>query len=251
MSGTAPPRRVGVLGGMGPEATVLLLQRVIARTPAADDCDHVPMLVDMNTQVPSRIRALIEGTGEDPGPVLAGMARRLEAMGAEALAMPCNTAHNYAGVIRAAATVPFLDMVEGTAASLARAGVRRIGLVASPAVRMTGVFERALRPHGIETLYPAAEAPMLAAIRAVKAGRDLEHARATLREAGDALLATGAQCLVVGCSEFSLIADALRPTERVVDSLDVLADAVVAFALSGRDGSAATQPNRMPSGERP
>jgi aspartate racemase len=236
----APPRRVGVVGGMGPEATVLLLQRVIARTPAVDDADHVPVLVDMNTQVPSRIRALIEGTGEDPGPVLAAMAGRLEAMGAEALAMPCNTAHNYAAAIRAAVSVPFLDMVEATADDLADAGVWRIGLLASPAVRITGVFERAFGPRGIANLYPADEAPLLAAIRAVKAGRDLELARATLREAGDGLLAAGAERLVVGCSEFSLIAGALQRTGRVLDSLDVLADAVVSFA---------TQPNRMPSGE--
>ena len=89
-----PKRRIGILGGMGPEATVLLMSRIIARTPAADDRDHVPLFVDNNTQVPSRIAALIEGTGEDPGPVLADMARRLEANGAEALAMPCNTAHH-------------------------------------------------------------------------------------------------------------------------------------------------------------
>lgn len=249
MSGIAPPRRVGVVGGMGPEATVLLLQRVIARTPAVDDADHVPMLVDMNTQVPSRIRALIEGTGEDPGPVLARMAGRLEAMGAEALAMPCNTAHNYAAAIRAAVSVPILDMVEATADDLAEAGVWRIGLLASPAVRITGVFERVLGPRGIAILYPADEAPMLAAIRAVKAGRDLERARAALREAGAALYAAGAQCLVIGCSELSIIADALPDTGRVVDSLDALADAVVGFALSGRDGPAAARPNRMPSGE--
>jgi aspartate racemase len=69
------------------------------------------LIVDQNPQVPSRIRRLIEGTGEDPAPVLAAMARRLEGAGAEALAMPCNTAHHFADAIRAAAGVPFLDMV--------------------------------------------------------------------------------------------------------------------------------------------
>ncbi len=88
------PRTVGILGGMGPEATVLLMQKVIAAVPARDDSDHVPLIVDQNSQVPSRIRRLIEGVGEDPAPVLAAMARRLEAAGAEALAMPCNTAHH-------------------------------------------------------------------------------------------------------------------------------------------------------------
>ncbi len=104
-------RRVGILGGMGPEATVLLMQRIIAATPASDDADHLPLIVDQNPQVPSRIRHLIEGTGEDPGPVLAAMARRLQAAGAEALAMPCNTAHHYAPAIRQATAIPLIDMV--------------------------------------------------------------------------------------------------------------------------------------------
>ena len=95
-------RRIGILGGMGPEATVALMQRVIALVPARDDADHVPLIVDQNPQVPSRIAYLIEGRGEDPGPVLIAMARRLETAGAEAIAMPCNTAHHWAGAIAGA-----------------------------------------------------------------------------------------------------------------------------------------------------
>ena len=76
------PRRVGILGGMGPQATVLLMERLIAATPATDDADHIPLIVDQNPQVPSRIRHLIEGTGEDPAPTLAAMAGRLAAAGA-------------------------------------------------------------------------------------------------------------------------------------------------------------------------
>ena len=64
-------RRVGILGGMGPQATILLMQKVLDTVPAADDADHIPLLVDQNPQVPSRIRRLIEGTGDDPAPVLA------------------------------------------------------------------------------------------------------------------------------------------------------------------------------------
>mgnify|MGYP003676682578 CR=1 FL=1 len=66
---------VGVLGGMGPEATILLQQRVLGTVNAQDDADHLPLLIDMNPQVPSRIAHLIEGTGEDPAPVLAAINR--------------------------------------------------------------------------------------------------------------------------------------------------------------------------------
>ena len=88
-------KTVGVIGGMGPEATVDLMTRVIGKTPAVNDQDHLRMLVDNNPKIPSRIAAIIEGTGESPVPVLTEMARGLEVQGASFLAIPCNTAHVY------------------------------------------------------------------------------------------------------------------------------------------------------------
>lgn len=270
---TARPT-IGILGGMGPEATILLMQRIMAATPAPegrarDDADHIPLLVDNNTAVPSRIRHLIEGTGEDPGPVLAAMARRLEAAGAHALAMPCNTAHSYAAAVRGAVKIPFLDMVALTAAATAPSAsalsatmppvsissvvtpsadmtsatvpdvmpAGPAGILASPATRLTGIFAEAFAATGRGVLYPADEAAMLAAIRAVKAG-DTEATRPVLTAAAAELGAAGAGVLVVGCSEFSLLSRALMEDRTgkggplVVDTLDVLAAACVRFALS-------------------
>ena len=90
------PRRTGIPGGTGPEATVLRMSRPITATPAQDDADHIPLIVDTNTRVPSRVAALTGGGGTDPAPVLAVVAKRLEEAGAGVLAMPCNTAHHYA-----------------------------------------------------------------------------------------------------------------------------------------------------------
>ena len=138
------PGRVGILGGMGPEATVLLMQKLIAAVPARDDADHIPLIVDHNPQVPSRIAHLIEGTGEDPGPVLAAMARRLEAAGAEALAMPCNTAHHYAGEIGRRWTCRSSTWSRCRVAPGGRwRGAGAIGILASPAVRRIGAVRGA------------------------------------------------------------------------------------------------------------
>jgi len=237
-------RRIGVIGGMGPEATVLLMSRVIALTPAADDADHVPLVVDNNTQVPSRIKALIERSGEDPAPVLAAMARRLEAYGVDALAMPCNTAHHYAPAIVEAVRVPFLDMVAlSTAAAAQRAPAGgSIGVLGSPAVRITGLFDAPLRRHGLTASYPADDAKVLAAIRRIKANSRDEEARRIAREAARELGAGGAQAVLVACTEFSLIAGSLCGTVPLVDSIDVLAGAIIAFA---RDGEPAV-PARTP-----
>lgn len=231
-------RRVGILGGMGPQATILLMQKVLDATPARDDADHVPLLVDQNPQVPSRIRRLIEGTGEDPGPVLADMARRLVAAGAEALAMPCNTAHHYAPEIRAAVGVPFLDMVDLSVRHAARLAGRdgRVGILASPAVRKIALFDAALAGSGVEALYPEDEPALLAAIRRIKAEGPGPEVRAALRAASGALLQKGAVVQMIACTEFSLVPDALADGVQAFDALDVLAEAVKDFARADGEG---------------
>ena len=226
------PRTVGILGGMGPEATVLLMQKVIAAVPARDDADHVPLIVDQNSQVPSRIKWLIEGTGEDPAPVLASMARRLETAGAEALAMPCNTAHHFADAIRGAAEVPLLDMVAlsvAKAKAIAGEGAA-IGILASPAVRRVGLFDGPMAAAGLIPLYAADESATLAAIRDIKANGPTEAARAALAAASQDLLARGARVQMVACTEFSLIADAVADGVTAFDTLDALVAELVAFS---------------------
>lgn len=230
-------RRIGIIGGMGPEATVLLMSRIIAATPASDDADHVPMFVDNNPQVPSRIKALIEKAGEDPGPVIAKMARGLEAQGAEALAMPCNTAHHYADLVRVAVAIPFIDMVQLSRERIVSqtAPGSRVGMLASPAVRLVGIFDKALAGRGRTPLYLGDDAPILALIRHIKKhGADTE-ARMAMTRVCDAMLREGADMLLIACSELSLVADAAPAGSRCLDTLDVLAEACIAFSRGERE----------------
>lgn len=232
--GSTPPRRVGILGGLGPEATVLLMQKVIAAVPTRDDSDHVPLIVDQNPQVPSRIRHLIEGSGEDPTPVLVEMARWLEVAGAEALAMPCNTAHHYAAAISGAVGVPFIDMV-ALSAERARACAGgaggKIGILASPATRRIGLFDEVLAVNGLAALYPDDDDAMLGAIRRLKAEGPGPEVRRTLGAASAELVSRGAIVQMVACTEFSLITSSVAPEAEVFDTLDLLVEAIVAFSL--------------------
>ncbi len=227
-------RPVGVLGGMGPEATLLFMQRVLAAVPARDDADHIPLIVDQNPQVPSRIAALIEGTGEDPSPVLAKMARRLESAGAKALVMPCNTAHAYTSAIRSAVDIPFLSMVDVTARAIAvQYPGATVGLLASPAVKLTGVFEPAFEAVGLQPLYARDQDSMLQAIRRLKQNGADTGARETTMQAAKALRASGADIVLVGCSEFSLLAPAIAAEGATIDSLDALVATTISFSQSG------------------
>lgn len=225
-------RTIGILGGMGPEATLLLMRKVLDAVNARDDADHIPLIVDQNPQVPSRIRFLIEGQGDDPGPVLARMAARLQAAGAMALAMPCNTAHHFAPQIRQAATVPFLDMLEGAVrkAGTLLGGKGTIGVLASPAVRRIGLFDRAFSGTAMTPLYATDEAATLAIIRQIKSAGATDESREGLEKASRDLLNRGADVQMIACTEFSLIAEATAPGVRAFDTLDTLVGQMTDFA---------------------
>lgn len=165
--------------------------------------------------------------------MLAAMARGLEAAGAEALAMPCNTAHHFAPAIRDAVTVPFLDMVTlAVARARALAGPGgRVGVLASPAVRRTALFEARMAAAGLEPLYPEDEAALLSAIRRIKAAGADGTARDVLGAVSAGLVARGARVQMIACTEFSLIADAVAEDAVAFDTLDVLVEAIRDFAL--------------------
>jgi aspartate racemase len=219
---------VGVIGGMGPEATVDFLRRIVAATPAQDDADHIRVLVDNNPKVPSRLAALVDGTGEDPLPVLIAMARGLEKQGADFLTMPCNTAHYYLPRIAETVSIPFLDMV---ALSIARLRDKRIGMLASPAVQKVGLYASRLKDAGHVAVFPDAgsEAKLLDVIRAVKANALTDAHR---RDYAQIAAALDADAYLIACTELSVIGPPQGVTKPVVDALDVLVDATVVKALS-------------------
>jgi aspartate racemase len=223
---------VGVIGGMGPEATVDLMRRVLVATPAQDDIDHIRMIVDNNSKVPSRLKALVEGTGEDPTPVLQGMAQGLQRAGADFLVIPCNTAHYYLPAIQAVVTCPVADMI-----GLSIDRIRRelgsnacIGLLASPAVKLTGLFERRCRDAGMDVLWPegADDVAVLAIIKAVKAGAVRPAQLQAYRSAARALAERGAGLLVIACTELSVIGTIDGVAVPCLDTLDVLVDDILA-----------------------
>ncbi|HEX2591680.1 MAG TPA: amino acid racemase [Rhizomicrobium sp.] len=228
-------KTVGVIGGMGPEATVEFMRRLVAAVPAKDDADHLHVIADNNPKIPSRIKALIEKTGEDPTPVLIDMARKLQAAGADFLTIPCNTAHYYLPEIAKAVSIPVLDVVDLTIAKLSALDPKptRIGMLASTAVRLVGLFERRFATAGLTTVFPdeETEAHLLDLIRAVKAGQITPSHKRTYEAIAKRLVEDGAYAFLVACTELSLLPkpDVIPP---VFDTLDVLVEATVRAARS-------------------
>jgi aspartate racemase len=229
-------RTIGVLGGMGPAATADFYTRLVAATRAERDQDHLRVLIDSNPRLPCRVSALA-GRGVSPGPELAAMATGLERAGAELLVMPCNTAHAWAGEIRAAVGVPFLDMVEATveAARAARPGLKRVGVLATAGCLDAGLYREAFGTFGVKVVEtgPEMRARFAALVGHVKAGDVGAEVRAGMGALAAELVEAGAELIVAGCTEVPLVLVAGDVAVPLISSTDALVTATLRAALDG------------------
>lgn len=224
-------KTIGIIGGMGPLATVDLFGKIVKLTKAQTDQDHIPILIDNNTRVPDRTAAILEG-GEDPAPEIVRSALRLEAMGADALLMACNTAHHFADEIRRFARIPLLHLIEEAAKEAKARGLDCVGLLATDGTCRTGIYDRAFEAQGVRLLKPPAELEthvMDIIYKGVKAGAatyPLDGIYETIAE----LKSRGAQSFVLGCTELPLAVEMYHVDAPVIDPTEVLARCAIRFA---------------------
>ena len=225
-------KKIGVLGGMGPEATVLFMQKIIQSISAQDDSDHIPLIIDNNPQIPSRIKAIIDGDGKDPTNTLVAMAQSLQKFGAQALAMPCNTAHYYSKSIAKSVDIPFINMVDlASEHALSKVGENgSVGLLGSPALRIAGVYDKALKEKQLSPIYYDDETTLRTLIERIKKQEPDEAIAKELSKITEKLINQGADIVMICCSEFSLLSEKITPQSHIFDSLDALIHACHAYA---------------------
>jgi aspartate racemase len=239
---------IGVLGGMGPQASADFLAKLVAATPVQREQDHLRVLLDSNPKVPDRNRAIAGGDpAAGPGHVLATMARGLERAGANLLVMACNTAHAFEADIRAAVGVPFVSMIEEACDACTRTfpELRRVGVLAAQGCLDAGLYQRALAQRGYEALLlaPPQQAHFMKLLYRIKLGELSAGLRAEMRALGETLIEAGADVLVAGCTEVPL---ALRTDELarpLIDATDNLAQRCVRYARRLEDLPIAALPS--------
>ena len=205
------PFKIGVVGGVGPAATVDFLQKIVRHTDARRDQDHVKLLVEQNPQIPDRTENLI-GAGPDPTIALYATCKKLEDGGASLIAIPCNTAHAFVERIQPYLKILVVNMLDVTARHVAAtlSGPRRVGVLATTGTVASGVYERALAIHGVEQALPSAAAQLrvMEAIygsEGVKAGFVEGACQDDIRAAIEDLAAQGVDVMILGCTELPVL----------------------------------------------
>lgn len=225
-------RLIGVLGGMGPAATVDFLGKIVAATPAEVDQDHVPVVAYSVPQIPNRVEAVARGDDAPFEPMLAGI-RTLERAGAEAIAIACNTAHVWHGRLAAETPIPILHIADAVAAELRAGGpIERLGIAATRATIAARIYHDRLAAAVPQLIEPddATQQLIDRAISAVKAAESNETARLAAEDVARRLADRGADRILLGCTELPVALARSRWLAHCVDATDALARACVAFS---------------------
>ena len=224
---------IGILGGMGPEATLDLYRHIIYLTPAAKDQDHTRVLIYSNPKIPDRTKA-IAGLGENPLPYLIESAQLLEKSGCGIIVIPCNASHHYIADIQKEVGVPILNMIAETCTRITQQfpDTKTIGLLAATGTVLSGVYHKTLSEAGIQVLIPdnSGQEEIQSAINQVKARTHNQSTREFFHSAGMKLILAGAQAVILGCTEIPISFDAASAGYITLNPTQILAESAAHWA---------------------
>ncbi|MDG3084833.1 amino acid racemase [Vibrio hannami] len=223
-------KMLGVLGGMGPMATVDFVKRIVEKSPAQSDQEHIPMIISNNPIIPDRTKCILE-QGEDPLNTMLNNLMSLKQSGATRMVIPCNTAHYWLNKL-SKTDVPFISIIDAVIQEASRRKMKKIGILATTATAKTGIYSEAITQAGMDYLLPDEidQQQVMDGIYAVKAGRILEG-KDLMEPVLDQLVKQGADGVILGCTEIPLAFDTIADYKKSIslDSLDLLANKCVEY----------------------
>ncbi|MGE7691868.1 aspartate/glutamate racemase family protein [Lysinibacillus sp. NPDC097214] len=219
---------LGIIGGVGPLATMFIGEMIVRRTKATKDQEHLHTIIDNDTNIPDRTAFILDSTKENPVPVIVEDAKKLASVGADMIAIPCNTAHTFFDEIAEGSPVPVLHMIRETAKRASDLGAERVGILATTGTLTSRMYQDALEEFGITPVVPddvMKEKVMSIIYDYVKAGKDVS--REDWQPIEKAMLALNCDRIVLGCTELSIVNRDLKLSDTYIDSLIVLAERAI------------------------
>ncbi len=225
------PQTLGILGGLGPMATVYFYDMLVRHTKATCDQDHLDVIISSRASTPDRTSYILGQSTENPFDIMARDAQRLVTFGADVLAIPCNTAHYFYDRLNETISVPILNMVEETVLEAKARGCCRVGILATSGTVQAGTYSRMCERHGLEFVCPneARQQDLMNVIYGdIKQGKRPDMAR--FFAVADSLKRQGCTRMILGCTELSIIKKDEQLDAFYIDSMSVLAkNAITTF----------------------
>ena len=217
-------KRLGVIGGLGPMATAFFMQMVIEMTEAETDQEHIEMLIHNCPSIPDRTSYILGKSKENPGTPMAAIGRKLADNGADVIAIPCITANYFYRQLSQEIPVPIINIIEETTRYLVEQSIHTVGLMATDGTVQSGLFQQSLQQAGIRVIVPEAEGQqdvMHLIYQNVKATKPAEMQR--FGRVSHELREKGAEVIILGCTELSMIRRDEPIGPGYLDAMQVLA----------------------------
>ena len=238
---------VGILGGLGPAATATLFMEIIKTTPANKDQDHLRIVIDNNPKILNRTLA-ISGKGKSPLKQLQETLHNLEKAGAEIVAIPCNAAHHYYSELQESTNIPIINMISETVAYIHQnfPNIRKVGLLASTGTIEAGIYHKAVSEMELITPDENEQRIVMNTINRIKAGYTQGKPQSDILKVAKVQVKKGAEAIIAGCTEIPLALSQKDLAVPLIDTLQVLARAVVREAKPYSDCERTPRRKLMP-----
>lgn len=220
-------RTLGIIGGVGPLATMFIGEMIVRHTDAKTDQDHVEMIITNNPNIPDRTAFILGESEENPVPIIVSDAKRLQEAGAEVLIMPCNTAHSFYDEIQRGTALPVINMIHETAMYAKEKNAKRVGILGTTGTISTGIYQAACEHFNMEAIVPNDEIQALVMSLIyddIKAGKPADAQKWKMIQ--EAMEKAGCDEIILGCTELSIVRQELALT-NCIDSLLVLAEVAI------------------------
>jgi len=217
---------IGIIGGMGPEATADLYLKIIKNTKAKKDQDHFRVIIDSNVKIPDRTQAILHN-GEDPTPYLIQTAKNLDKLSVDVACIPCITAHYFYEAVQESVSFKIINIIEEVVEYIKKyyPNIRKVGILSTTGTIKTELFNQYLKDYTI--VYPTKEIQEKNVMKAIygekgiKSGGEPEYARKLLVEAGEKVISRGAEVIIAGCTEIGLVLDKDSFDVETLDLLEI------------------------------
>lgn len=221
---------LGVLGGMGPQATNTFYQRIIDRTQAEKDQEHLQVLIWSDAKIPDRTAGILAGpeAAEKVYQALLDGARLLERAGCTVLAIPCNTSHYFADRLQAQLKIPLIHMIRETVAAIQAMGKKTVGILATDGTVRTGIYQKELTAAGLTPVtLPEELQGVVMSIIYDEIKRGETGSREKFGEVDAWLRQAGCDCAILGCTELSVYRNLHSLPPYYIDAMEVLAQQAI------------------------
>ncbi|WP_237388156.1 aspartate/glutamate racemase family protein [Xenorhabdus sp. Sc-CR9] len=228
---------IGILGGMGPAATIDAMGKIIKNTPATCDQEHIPVIAVSFPDIPDRTENILS-EGESPLNKMLAVLRILEAAGAECIIMPCNTAHYWYDELKASTKIPFLNIVEVTCNKIVSEVINNVAILATTGTIKTGLYQERLKKDNVNYVVPddIQQGIVMESILAYKSG-DVERAYQLMETVITQLKHVGIENFIMGCTEIPLILSGCGDKERYIDATGELVKKAVGWCCLVNNGT--------------